>query len=224
MKSLKIIFLLTLFISTLSCSAQSAKDVSLISGKIKDGLRTLTVEKGNENLTFTVYRGDYIVFDFKEAGLYEIKIPAMEIETVMPKAETEKPYIKMKNSGEYAFTIGNREGLIKVLEFSEPHYQELTAAQASDLLGNTDPLILDVRTEGEYVTGHIQGANLLPVQIISQNLKQLEQFKNRDILIYCQSGNRSNVAATILIDAGFTNIYNLRNGIGDWIKNDYPVE
>jgi len=223
MKILQPIAIIASLLLLFSCTSNATSEESPISGMVKDGLRVLSVEIGNTDLEYTVYRGDYIVFEFSKAGNYNFTVEALEIDDFMPKPETEKPYVKMKKSGDYAFKLGEQSGLIHVLEFSEPHYKELTADEASEILSNTSPFLLDVRTSGEYDSGHIEGANLLPVQILSENLDKLEQYKNEDILLYCQSGNRSTVAAKILIDAGFTNIYNLRYGIGDWIKKGHSV-
>jgi len=224
MKLLKMLFVIPLMLLLVSCTSQSEGQKNGISGRIENGLRILPVNRDNAELEYTVFRGDYIVFDFEEKGSYEMNIPSLEISTFMPKPDTEKPYIKMKQSGEFSFVLGQSKGIIKVIELTEPNYTELTAQETSDLLANTDPIIIDVRTNGEYEVSHLRGANLLPVQILSENLDRIEQYKNDDILLYCKSGNRSTVAAKILLDAGFTKIYNMRHGIGDWIRNGHPVE
>jgi rhodanese-related sulfurtransferase len=48
-------------------------------------------------------------------------------------------------------------------------------------------------------------------------------YRNQDVLIYCATGNRSTVAAKILIDHGFKRIFNLRQGISGWEREQYPV-
>lgn len=195
-----------------------------VSGKIEGGLRILDVESGREKLEFTVYRGDYIVFRFEEGGSYEFTVPELDINEVMPKADSDNPYVKMKNSGTYKFTLGGREGVFNVLELADANYSELTAEEAAVLIENLDPLIIDVRTPGEYEQVHIPGAQLLPVQIFEENIYKLEDYKDKDILLYCASGNRSTVAAKMLIDAEFSRVYNMRRGIGDWIQSGLPVE
>jgi phage shock protein E len=84
-----------------------------------------------------------------------------------------------------------------------------------------DYLIVDVRTQEEYDTGHLEGAILLPVQELEDRLDELP--KDKRIIVYCRSGNRSRTAAGILIDNGFSQIYDM-GGIGDWIEEGYPVE
>lgn len=87
-----------------------------------------------------------------------------------------------------------------------------------------DPIILDVRTPWEYEQGHLPEARLIPVQSLQNRVDELEEHKNRDILVYCRSGNRSTVASKLLIDEGFNRIYNLRYGILEWEQKGYSLE
>jgi len=86
-------------------------------------------------------------------------------------------------------------------------------------------VILDVRTPEEYdKDGHIPNSILIPVQVLPQHIKDLEKFKDKKILVYCRSGNRSSVASKFLEQNGFKNVYNLKYGIIDWKKEGLPVE
>jgi rhodanese-related sulfurtransferase len=64
---------------------------------------------------------------------------------------------------------------------------------------------------------------LLPVQQLQGRLGDLAAYKDREILVYCATGNRSTVASKILIDNGFKQIVNMRHGIYDWAKKNFPV-
>ncbi|MBN2878659.1 MAG: rhodanese-like domain-containing protein [Clostridia bacterium] len=77
-------------------------------------------------------------------------------------------------------------------------------------------LLLDVRTQEEYNDGHIDGSLLIPVTELEARLVEIEQYKDTPVLVYCRSGNRSLVAAEILIDNGFTNVHNLLTGYNGW--------
>jgi rhodanese-related sulfurtransferase len=54
-------------------------------------------------------------------------------------------------------------------------------------------------------------------------MDELAELSDEPILIYCATGNRSTVASKLLIDKGFTRIFNLRHGIVDWVRNKYPI-
>lgn len=68
--------------------------------------------------------------------------------------------------------------------------------------------ILDVRTEQEYSAGHLAGSINIPVHELPNKLDKLE--KDKPVLVYCASGNRSSTAVQILKDSGFTVVYDAR--------------
>jgi len=83
-----------------------------------------------------------------------------------------------------------------------------------------DFVLIDVRTPQEYTgqLGHLGNAPLYPLQSLDtqyQNLKKYQQ-EDKDIIVYCRSGNRSRRAAEFLIDHGFKNIYNMEGGMRAW--------
>jgi phage shock protein E len=82
---------------------------------------------------------------------------------------------------------------------------------------------LDVRTPGEFMTGHIQGAQNIDFEGGSFE-SQIESLdKNGTYAVYCRSGNRSGQAVKVMQDAGFKNIYNLDGGVIDWANSGLPL-
>lgn len=195
-----------------------------VSGEIVGGFRVLPIQKGPDSLQFSVYRGDYIKFDVDDtmAGTV-LSIPDLSIVEQLTDNIEDSPYVKMKHTGAYAFSLGDLTGIITVIEYKQPNYRELTAREAAELIDNIQPLILDVRTPFEYKRGHLQNSVLIPVQELQSRWKEIPEYKNQDVLIYCATGNRSTVASKILIDSGFKRIMNLRYGIVDWGKRRFPV-
>jgi rhodanese-related sulfurtransferase len=74
--------------------------------------------------------------------------------------------------------------------------------------------LLDVRTHREYDQGHIPGSVHVPLTEVGARVKKLK--KDKDIVVYCASGNRSIWAIKRLIGMGYKNLYNLRGGYGAW--------
>jgi rhodanese-related sulfurtransferase len=68
--------------------------------------------------------------------------------------------------------------------------------------------VVDVRTRGEYASGHLPGAVNIPLHELSSRLAELGA-KDRAIVVYCASGQRSSRAKGLLRGAGFTNVHNL---------------
>ena len=71
----------------------------------------------------------------------------------------------------------------------------------------TNPIIIDVRTQQEFESGHVESA----INIEWQDIALVENSTNKDIRIflYCRSGNRSQKATDILIDIGYKDVINL---------------
>ena len=212
---------------TVTCSSG---ETTQISGTLVDGFRIIPLPPRGEALALTVYRGDYIkITPDRHMDGAVLSIPALSVKAPLHADPGESAYFKMKSPGNYAFSIETGEGrlthtgTLAVIEYQEPSYRALSNREAANIIKNTDPLILDVRTPAEYQKGHLKNALLIPVQVLQKRLNELEGHKNQDILIYCATGNRSTVASKILIDGGFKRIYNLRHGIVDWNRNKYPV-
>jgi len=67
-------------------------------------------------------------------------------------------------------------------------------------------VILDVRTDGEYKSGHIKGSVNIPLQVLGNHISRLK--KDKPIITCCASGMRSASARNILLSKGFTEVYN----------------
>ena len=100
-------------------------------------------------------------------------------------------------------------------EKSAMGYQQITAEKAKEIMDSEeDIVILDVRTQEEYDTGHIKEAVCLPNEAISDEPEELPD-KTKKILVYCRSGRRSKQAARKLADMGYENVLEF-GGILDW--------
>lgn len=89
------------------------------------------------------------------------------------------------------------------------------------MMDTQDVIILDVREQEEYDSGHIPGAVLLPVGTIDEDTAaEVIPEKDATLLVYCRSGNRSRTAASALAKLGYTNIYEF-GGINTW---PYEIE
>ena len=104
---------------------------------------------------------------------------------------------------------------------NENSYQQITQEAAKEMMDTQEVVILDVREQHEYDSGHIPGALLLPVGTITNDtatavIDELDTV----VLVYCRSGNRSKTASQALVDLGYTNFYEF-GGINNW---PYEIE
>jgi len=106
--------------------------------------------------------------------------------------------------------------------------KDISAKESYDMINknkdNPDFILIDVRTPGEYNSGHIANSTLIDFLSPSfeDNINKLE--KNKTYLIYCRSGNRSASALKTMKELGFDNVYNMLGGIILWEKESYPTE
>ena len=104
---------------------------------------------------------------------------------------------------------------------NENSYQQITQEAAKEMMDTQEVVILDVREQHEYDSGHIPGAVLLPVGTITEDTAAaVIDDSDTVVLVYCRSGNRSKTASQALADLGYTNVYEF-GGINDW---PYEVE
>ena len=221
----KKIFLLSLVFLLASVGGAQAEKTEVVSGKILTGYRVLSVDPAVQDISLTVYRGDYIKFSYAENfSSLAFSMPQLKYQDMLFPQPEKSPFFKMKATGTYSFSLGDGGGTIQVIDLVRPNYTEVTAEQAEKILTNLDPFILDVRTPQEYKQLHIEGTHLIPIQQLQARIGELESKKHEDIFIYCATGNRSTVASRILADRGFKRIYNLRYGVYDWARKGYPFK
>lgn len=74
---------------------------------------------------------------------------------------------------------------------------------------SAEPIWIDVRTQAEFDTGHINNAVLIPYNEISATIQQVVKNKKQPINLYCRSGRRAEIALMTLEQLGYTNVQNL---------------
>ena len=104
---------------------------------------------------------------------------------------------------------------------SESGFIDISVEQAKQMIDNNEVFLLDVRTQEEFDEGYIEGAILIPDYELASRLSEVPE--DEKILVYCRSGRRSVTASNILVDAGYTDVYNMLGGINDCNDAEYPV-
>ena len=88
---------------------------------------------------------------------------------------------------------------------------------------NPGVVVLDVRTPGEFATGHIENAINIDVEGMTFDSEIAKLDKNVEYAVYCRSGRRSVVATEKMAEAGFTKLTNLKDGVISWQGAGYPL-
>jgi rhodanese-related sulfurtransferase len=79
--------------------------------------------------------------------------------------------------------------------------------------------MLDVRNPDEWVNFHVDGSTLVPLPELEARVNEVP--RDQEIIVICNSGNRSQVARDILLEAGFTNVTSIAGGIQGWMGAGY---
>jgi rhodanese-related sulfurtransferase len=91
----------------------------------------------------------------------------------------------------------------------------IESLSALNMIGNDDYYFLDVRTIKEHKMKSIPNTDCIPVQEIKERMDELNNYRNKKIIVYCRSGNRSGIATKILNENGFK-ATNMIGGINGW--------
>ena len=88
--------------------------------------------------------------------------------------------------------------------------------------GPKAPIVLDVRTADEYVAGHVPGSVNIPHDQLASRLAEVP--KDRDVVLYCRSGRRVQMAADVLAGSGYARLEHLQGDMPAWSNQGRPVE
>ena len=99
---------------------------------------------------------------------------------------------------------------------------QITPAEATAMIARGEAIVVDVRGRAEWDAGHLPGVGNIPVGYLAQHLSELPT--DRPLIVHCQSGARSAIAASVLQSYGLTNVIDLVGGFAGWQQAGLPVE
>jgi len=104
---------------------------------------------------------------------------------------------------------------------------QVSKMSANTLKGKMDKnekfILIDVRTEGEYLAGHIKGAVWIPRGKLEFVIQKVEEDPNAELVLYCRSGGRSALSVVTVMEMGYNNIYSLTGGFREWTESGNHV-
>ncbi len=101
-------------------------------------------------------------------------------------------------------------------------FTRISPQEAKEKIDSGDVQIIDVRTPGEYMGGHVPGSINIPHMSVMGRKAELESDK--ELVFICQMGTRSALACEFAAAAGFKELFNVEGGTEAWIKAGYGVE
>jgi len=95
--------------------------------------------------------------------------------------------------------------------------------EAIRLLNDETAVVVDVREAKEFSEGHLKDAVHIPLSDLKSRVTELDKYKDKSVIAYCRSGQRSYSACKTLKKAGFDAVSNLQGGIMAWQNQNMPV-
>ncbi len=103
-------------------------------------------------------------------------------------------------------------------------FTEVNPNDAIKLINREEAVVLDVRADSEFNEGHIINAINIPLGLLDGRLKELDEYRERAIIICCKTGQQSAKAGKILQQQGFQKIYKLSGGMSAWSSASLPLD
>ncbi|HWZ49611.1 MAG TPA: rhodanese-like domain-containing protein [Herbaspirillum sp.] len=110
-----------------------------------------------------------------------------------------------------------------LLPFLQQRGNKLSLLRATQLINQNKTIIIDVRDEAQFASGHIREARNIPAKELAKRVSELDKFKTRNVLVVCQTGTQSPKAAATLTKAGFNEVFGLAGGMAAWQAQALPV-
>ncbi len=101
--------------------------------------------------------------------------------------------------------------------------KRLSPFEATQLLNEGEAIFLDVRDDKEFKSGHVLNARHIPLSTMDKFMHELEKHKDKDVVVYCDNGQRSQRAGMRLRKNGFTRLHVISGGINEWQKANLPT-
>ncbi len=128
-------------------------------------------------------------------------------------------------SGDTASETAAQSSTVATTAAATPAVTLVSATEAASIQANPPAslVVLDVRTQAEFDQGHLEGAIVIDFYAadFAEQLSQLDP--SVPYLVYCQSGNRSGQATSLMADLGFTNVTDVDGGIAAWSQAGLPT-
>jgi rhodanese-related sulfurtransferase len=117
------------------------------------------------------------------------------------------------------------EGFLKLVDDAKRRIKEVTVADTRDRIStNRDARLVDVREDDEWRAGHAAGAEHLGKSIIERDIEAAIPDQATEVILYCGGGYRSALAADVLQQMGYTNVWSMAGGWKAWKDSGAPVE
>jgi rhodanese-related sulfurtransferase len=116
------------------------------------------------------------------------------------------------------------EGFLKLVNDAKSRIREVSVADTRDRIASyQDVRLIDVREDNEWQAGHAKGADHLGKGIIERDIEEKVPDKSTEVILYCGGGYRSALAADVLQQMGYKNVFSMGGGWKAWKESGAPT-
>ncbi len=101
--------------------------------------------------------------------------------------------------------------------------KEIDAQQAVRLINYENAVVLDVRDDSDYASGHLPDSKHIPQELVKERLGELEKYKKKPVIVIFSPGLRAAQTGVTLHKNGFERVFNLNGGIDGWKRENLPL-
>jgi rhodanese-related sulfurtransferase len=116
------------------------------------------------------------------------------------------------------------EGFLKLVNDAKSRIREVTVEETRERMAKDNSIrLIDVREDDEWRAAHAAGAEHLGKGIIERDIEATVPDKSTEVVLYCGGGYRSALAADVLQNMGYTNVFSLAGGWKAWTVAEAPI-
>ena len=141
-------------------------------------------------------------------------------------ARSSSPILVCDNARQAAMIgrMKHTEGFLRIVNDAKTRVKEVTVEETqARLSANPQARLIDVREDNEWEAGHAKGAEHLGKGIIERDIETQVPDKSTELILYCGGGYRSALAAGVLQQMGYTNVWSMAGGWKAWKESNAPV-
>ena len=117
------------------------------------------------------------------------------------------------------------EGFLNLVNDAKSRIREVTVDETRERMKASDGVrLIDVREDNEWQAAHAAGAEHLGKGIIERDIEVQVPDKSTEVILYCGGGYRSALAADVLQQMGYTNVFSMAGGWKAWKESGAPIE
>ncbi len=115
--------------------------------------------------------------------------------------------------------------LVVIVSEMRARIQDFAAVAPNEAvrLMNQGAVVIDVRDKAQFDAGHIGEARNIAPGELAASAEQLKKFREKPVIVCCDSGMQGGTAARALAKLGFAKVFNLRGGLGAWRQENLPL-